>query len=113
MKKLYVGRILSVLEYGMAAKSANAKSNSSKLSRAQHQNMRMMTIFMRIKPIYAMETVTGLQPIADRQEINAPTQSAKFKRLQNHPVHERVNQPKGRRGGGGGGGGGLKRSNFI
>ena len=104
LKKLYVGRIRPVLEYGMAASSTAAKSNTCKLSRVQHQAMRMMTGAMRSTPISAMETVTGLQPLEDRQEIKVLTQAAKFKRLQDHPMHERMNQPtRGR----------LKRSNFL
>ena len=104
LKKLYVGRIHPVLEYGMAASSTAAKSNSSKLSRVQHQPMRMMTCDMRSTPISAMETVTGLQPLEDRQELKILTQAAKFKRLQDHPMHEHMNQPtRGR----------LKRSEFL
>ena len=104
LKKLYVGRIPPVLEYGMAASFTAAKSNSCKLSRVQHQAMRMMTGAMRSTPISAMETVTGLQPLEDRQEIKVLTQATKFKRLQDHPMHERMNQPtRGR----------LKRSNFL
>ena len=104
LKKLYVGRIRPVLEYGMAASSTAAKSNTCKLSRVQHQAMRMMTGAMRSTPISAMETVTGLQPLEDRQEIKVLTQAAKFKRLQDHPMHECMNQPtRGR----------LKRSNFL
>ena len=93
LKKLYVGRICPVLEYGMAASSTTAKSNSCKLSRVQHQAMRMMTGAMLSTPMSAMETVTGLQPLEDRQEIKVLTQAAKFKRLQDHPMHERMNQP--------------------
>ena len=64
----------------------------------------MMTGAMRSTSISAMETVTGLQPLEDRQEIKVLTQAAKFKRLQDHPMHERMNQPtRGR----------LKRSNFL
>ena len=104
LKKLYVGRICPVLEYGMAASSTAAKSNSSKLSRVQHQAMRMMTGAMRSTPISAVETVTGLQPLEDRQEIKVLTRAAKFKRLQDHPMHQRMNQPtRGR----------LKSSNFL
>ena len=104
LKKLYVGRIRPVLEYGMTASSTAAKSNSSKLSRVQHQAIRMMARAMRSTPISAMETVTGLQPLEDRQEIKILTQAAKFKRLQDHPMHERMNQPtRGR----------LKRSNLL
>ena len=97
LKKLYVGRIYPVLEYGMAASSTAAKLNTCKLPRVQHQAMRMMTGAMRSTPISAMETVTGLQPLEDRQEIKVLTQAAKFKRFQDHPMHERTNQPtKGR-----------------
>ena len=93
LEKLYVGRIRPVLEYGMAASSTAAKSNSSKLSRVQHQAMRMTTGAMRNTPISAMQTVTGLQPLEDRQEIKILTQAAKLKRHQDHPVHECMNQP--------------------
>ena len=74
---------------GMAASSTAAKSNSSMLSREQHPAMKMMTGVMQSTPIFAMEMVTGLQPIEDRQEIKLLTQAAKFKRLQDHPIHER------------------------
>ena len=104
LKMLYVGRIRPVLEYGMAASCTAAKSNTCKLSRVQHQAMRMMTGAMRSTPISAMETVTGLQPQEDRQEMKVLTQAAKFKRLQDHPMHERMNQPTKRR---------LKRSSFL
>ena len=93
LKKLYVGRIRAVLEYGIAASSTAAKSNYSKLSRVQHQAMRIMTDAMRSTPISTMETVTVLQTLEDRQEVKILTQAAKFKRLQNHPMHERMNQP--------------------
>ena len=44
------------------------------------------------------------QPTEDRQEIKVLTQTTKFKRLQNHPMHECMNQPTR---------GKLKRSSFI
>ena len=104
LKRLYIGRTRPVLQYKMAAISTAAKSNSNKLSRVQHQAMRMMAAIIRSTPIYAMETVTGLQPIEDRQEIKLLTQTAKFKRTQDHPMHERINQPTRWR---------LTRSNFL
>ena len=99
-----MGRIRPVLEYGIAATATAAKSNSDRLARLQNQAMRMMTGAMRSTPITALETATGLQPLDDRKNIKVLTQAAKFKRLQNHPMHERMNMPtKGR----------LKRSSFI
>ena len=63
-----------------------------------------MTGAKRSSPISDVETVTGLQPIEDRQEIKLLTQAAKFQRLQGYPMHECMNPPtRGR----------LKRSNFI
>ena len=59
----------------MAARSTAAKSNLSKLSRVQHQAMRMVTGAIRSTLISAMETITGLQPIEDRQEIKVLTQA--------------------------------------
>ena len=53
----------------LAASSTAAKSNSGKLFRVQHQAMRMMTGAMWSTPISAIQTVTGLQPIEDKQEI--------------------------------------------
>ena len=104
LKKLYIGRIRPVLEYGMAASSTAAKTNMEKLSRVQNQAMRMMTGAMRTTPISAMETVIGLQSLEDRRDIKVLTQAAKYKRLQEHPMCQRMNQPtKGR----------LKRSSFI
>ena len=64
----------------------------------------MMTGAMRSTPISAMEMATGLQPLEDRQEIKILTQAAKLKKLQDHPMRERMSQPtRGR----------LKKSNFL
>ena len=64
----------------------------------------MVTGAKRSTPISAMEKVTDLKPIEDIQEIKVLTQAAKFKRLQDHPMHKRMNQPtRGR----------LKRASFI
>ena len=97
LKKLYVGlmRICPVVEYGIIANSTAAKSNSSKLSRVQHQTVPLIS---------AVETVTDLKPTEGRQEIKVLTQAAKLKTLQDHPMHERMNQPTRKR---------LKRANFI
>ena len=92
-KKHYVGRIRPVLQFKMAAISTAAKSISSKLSRVQHQAMRMKTGAMQSTPISAMETFKGLQPLENRQEIKVLTQAAKFKRPKDHPMHESMNQP--------------------
>ena len=104
LKKLYVGRIRPVLEYGSAATSTAAKSNTEKHDRLQNQAMRMITGAMVSTPISALETVTGLQPLEDRRNTKILTQAAKFKCLQNHPMRKRMSEPtKGR----------LQRKSFI
>ena len=93
LKKLYVGNIRPVLEYGMAASSTAAKSNFAKLTRIQNQAMRMMTCAMRTTPITSLETTTGLQPLKDKREEKVLSQAAKFKRLEDHPMNQRMRQP--------------------
>ena len=64
----------------------------------------MMIGAMWSTPMFAMKTAIGLQPLENRQEVKVLTQTVKFKRLQEHPMHERMNQPtRGR----------LKSSDFL
>lgn len=104
LKTLYVGRIQPVLEYGMASTSAAAKSHSTKLTRIQNQAMRVMTGAMKTTPIDHLETTTGLTSLESRREQKVLVQAAKFKRLEDHPMHRRMRQPTRIR---------LKRSCFV
>ena len=50
-----------------------------------------------------LETITGLQSLDDRRDLRLLSQATKFKRLQDHPMRQRLSQPtKGR----------LKRESF-
>ena len=103
-KRLYVGRVRPVMEYGMAATATAAKSHTDKIARIQNQAMRLMTGAMRTTPIKELETITGLQSMEDRRDIKVMTQAAKYKRLESHPMNNRMKMPtRGR----------LKRSSFI
>ncbi|PVD36164.1 hypothetical protein C0Q70_03139 [Pomacea canaliculata] len=52
---------------------------------------------MRSTPIQELETITGLEPLEDRRDTKMLVQAAKFKRLPNHPMRNRLAQPtKGR-----------------
>ena len=93
LKKLYIGNVRPVMEYGMAATSAASKSNTVKLTRIQNQAMRMMTGAMRTTPITSLETTTGLQPLKDRREGKVLSQAAKFRRMEDHPMNQRMRQP--------------------
>lgn len=104
LKKMYTGRVRPVLEYGITAWGAAAKTNFEKVSKVQHQATRIITGAMKSTPITALETITGLESIEDRKDTKLLIQAAKFKRLQNHPMKNRMTQPtKGR----------LKRGSFI
>jgi hypothetical protein len=69
LKKLYVGRIRPVMEYGITAMANTAKSNTAKLNHVQNQATRIITGGMTSTPITAMETITELQPPEDRREV--------------------------------------------
>lgn len=104
LKRLYTGRVRLVLEYGMTAWGTTAKSNFDRVSKVQNQATRIVTGAMRLTPIPELETITGLQPLEDRRDTKLLTQAAKFKRIYNHPMKDRLSQPtKGR----------LKRGSFI
>lgn len=104
LKKLYVGRVRPVAEYGITAWATAAKSNFDQINRVQNQAHRLITGAMKSTPIQKMEEITGLQSLEDRRDTKILTQAAKFKRLENHPMNSRMSRPTKAR---------LKRSSFI
>ncbi|XP_070188880.1 uncharacterized protein [Littorina saxatilis] len=104
LKKMYVGSVRPVLEYGVTAWGTAAKSNFDRVSKVQNQAARIITGAMRSTPIQELENIMGLEPMEDRRDTKLLTQAAKFKRLPTHPMKDRLCQPtKGR----------LKRGRFI
>ena len=104
LKKLYTGRVRPVLEYGISAWATAAKSNLDHINKIQNQAQRLITGAMKSTPIQKMEETTGLQPLEDRKDTKILIQAAKFKRLDSHPMKQRMKEPtKGR----------LKRGSFI
>ena len=104
LKRLYTGRVRPVLEYGMTAWGTTAKSNFDRVSKVQNQETRIITGAMKSTPIIELETITGLQSLDDRRDLKLLRQADKFRRLQDHPMRQRLSQPtKGR----------LKRGSFI
>ena len=104
LKKLYIGRVRPVAEYGITVWATAAKSNFDSISRIQKQSQRLITGAIRSTPIMQMEEITGLQPMEERRDTRLLTQAAKFKRLTNHPMHSRMSKPTKAR---------LKRGSFI
>ena len=104
LNKAYVGNVRPALEYGMATWGTAAKTNLDRLSRVQNQATRIMTGAMKSTSIKDMESVTGFQPLTDRRDMKVLIQDAKFKRLTDHPMNERMGQPVCNR---------LKRNSFL
>ena len=104
LKKMYTGRIRPVLEYGVTAWGTAAKSNFDKVSKVQNQATRIITGAMKSTPIQELESITGLESLEDRRDTKLLVQAAKFKRLPDHPMYNRLSKPtKGR----------LKRGSFV
>ncbi|RUS79785.1 hypothetical protein EGW08_012432 [Elysia chlorotica] len=59
---------------------------------------------MKSTPIKELETITGLAPIVQRKDSKLLIQAAKFRRLPEHPMKDRMSQPVKRR---------LKRESFL
>ena len=103
LKKLHVGHIRPVLEYGMISNCTAAKSNTETTINIQNQAMHMKTGAIRSTPISALENTTDMQSLEDRSKIKVLTLTAKFKKLTDYPIHSRIIKPAKER---------LKRSSF-
>ena len=64
-----------------------------------------MTGDIKSTPVKDLESITGIQPLCDRRApMKMLVQDAKFKRLTDHPMNQRMGQPVCRR---------LKRNNIL
>ena len=97
LMRLYTGRVRPVLEYDMTAWGTTAKFNSDPVSKVQNQATRIIAGAMKSTPIVKVEAIAGLQSLDDRRDLKPLSQATKFKRLQDHPMRQRLSQPtKGR-----------------
>ena len=104
LNRAYVGNVRPALEYGMATWGNAAKSNLDRLTKVQNQATRIMTGAIKSTPVKDLESITGIQPLCDRRDMKMLVQDAKFKRLTDHPMNQRMGQPVCRR---------LKRNSFL
>ena len=93
LKKLYTGMVRPVLEYGSAASATASQYQFAKISKVQNTAARIITGAMKSTRIQSLESVTGLQPMADRRDAKVILQAEKFKRLPAHPMHYRMSGP--------------------
>ena len=104
LRRLYAGRVRPAFEHGMTAWGTTAKSSFDQVSKAQNQAAHIITGAMKSMSIVELERITGLQSLDDHRDFKLLDQAAKFKRLQDHSMRQRLSQPtKGR----------LKRESFI
>ena len=92
LRQVYTGNVRPVMEYGSAAWSTAAKSNTSKLTKVQNTGMRIITGALKTTPILAMETTSRLAPLQQRREEKVLIQSEKLHRLTSHPVHKQLQE---------------------
>ena len=92
LRRLYSGRVRPVLEYGMTAWGTTAKSNFDRVSKLQNQATRIITGAMQSTPTEELETIPGPQSLDDHRDLKLLNQAAKFKRLQDHPMGQRLSQ---------------------
>ena len=104
LKTLYTGRVRPAMEYGISTWGTTAKSHFNKISKVQNQATRIISGAMKTTPIQQLETITGLEPIEQRYQTKVMVQSAKFKRLPDHPMNPRMSQLNKQR---------LKRESFL
>ena len=99
-----VGNMRPALEYRMATRGTAAKSNRDRLTKVQNQATLIMTGPLKSTLVKDLESITGIQPLCDRKDMKMLVQDAKFKRLTDHPMNQRMGQPVCGR---------LKRNSFL
>ena len=63
-----------------------------------------MTSAIKSTPVKDLESITGIKPLCDRTYMKMRLQDAKFKRLTDHPMNQRMGRPVCIR---------LKRNSFL
>ena len=92
LKTIYTGAIRPVMEYGNTAWATAANTNTNQLSKVQNAGLRIITGAMKTTPIRSMEVATDLRPLDNRREEKIYIQSEKIRRLNNHKLHDKINE---------------------
>ena len=74
----------------MTARGTTANYNFDRVSKVQNQATLIITVAMKSTPIVELGTITGLQSLDYRRDFKLLNQAAKFKRLQDHSVRQRL-----------------------
>ena len=73
------------------------KAYLDRLTKGQNQATCIMTGTIKATPVKDLESITGIHPLYDRRDMKMLVHNAKFKRLTDHPMNQRMGQPVCRR----------------
>ena len=90
LKTVYTGAVRPVLEYSSSSWISAAKSTKSRLDRVQNRGLRTILGAMTTTPVSGMEKTANIQPLEDRRQEKLLIQGGKSRRLQNHPLHTKL-----------------------
>ena len=90
LKTVYTGAVRPVLEYSSSSWIAAAKSTKSRLDRVQNRGLRTILGAMKTTPVSEMEKTAKIKPLEDRRQEKLLIQGEKSRRLQNHPLHTKL-----------------------
>ena len=93
LKNVYTGSVRPILEYASNAWNTAAKSNKDRLDKVQNSGLRTILGAMKSTPISELEKTAEVQPLEDRRQEKILIQGEKLKRLQSHPLHQKLQAP--------------------
>ena len=93
LKTVYMGAVRPSLEYGASAWATAAKTHTNKLDKVQNIGLRTILGAMKTTPIAEMEKTAGVEPLEGRRQAKLLIHAEKMKRMQDHPVHQKLKDP--------------------
>ena len=93
LKTVFTGSVRPVLEYASFSWCTAAKTNNSKLDKMQNVGLRTILGAIKTTPIPEMEKTANVQPLENRCLEKLLIQEEKTKRLQCHPLHDKLKTP--------------------
>lgn len=103
LRKVYIGAVRPIMEYGNTVWATAAKSNMTRLNKVQNAGLRLITGALKTTPIEEMERYSNIRPLENRRQEKVLAHSEKLRRLQSHHMSKKLQQPTSTR---------LKRTSF-
>ena len=93
LKTVYTGSVRPVLEYASTSWCTAAKSNKAKLDKILNAGLRTILGAIKRTPITEMEKTANVQPLENRRLDKLLIEGENTKRLQCHPLHDKLKAP--------------------